>query len=127
MINWDHYPNFTRDEFECQCGCGSAAMSPTFMGKLQQVRTAYGKPMTVTSGYRCPDHNANVSSTGRDGPHTTGRAADIGVSHADAKRLLALGTIHFTGIGVKQKGSGRFLHFDDLTAPSHPRPNVWSY
>jgi len=127
MINCSHYPTFTRDEFECQCGCGEAEMSAVFIGKLQQTRTGYGKPMPITSGYRCPDHNANVSSTGRDGPHTTGRAVDIAVSHADAKRLLSFGLIYFSGIGVKQKGSGRFLHFDDLEAPAFPRPNVWSY
>jgi len=125
-MNWSHYANFERSEFECQCGCGRAGMHPQFMAKLQQVRTAFGKGMVVSSGFRCPEHNANVSSTGLDGPHTTGRAVDIAVSHGDAKRLLTFGLIHFTGIGVKQKGTGRFLHFDDLSHP-HPRPNVWSY
>jgi len=31
----------------------------------------------------------------------------------------------FTGIGVQQKGTGRFPHLDTLEEP--PRPNVWSY
>jgi hypothetical protein len=31
----------------------------------------------------------------------------------------------FTGIGVQQKGSRRFIHLDVLQNP--PRPNVWSY
>lgn len=126
-MNWSHYPNFSREEFECQCGCGRADMHPVFMGKLQQVRNAYGKPMAISSGFRCPEHNSRVSSTGLDGPHTTGRAADVAVQHGDAKRLLTFGVIHFSGIGVKQKGGGRFLHFDDLESPKFPRPNVWSY
>ena len=127
MINWSHYPNFTEAEFACQCGCGKADMDPAFMGKLQQVRTAIDMPMRITSGYRCPDHNDNVSSTGRTGPHTTGRACDIGVQGADAKKLLSHLTIHFSGIGIKQKGSGRFIHVDDLAPPEFPRPNLWSY
>jgi zinc D-Ala-D-Ala carboxypeptidase len=30
----------------------------------------------------------------------------------------------FTGIGVQQKGTGRFLHLDTL---ENLRPTVWSY
>jgi hypothetical protein len=34
----------------------------------------------------------------------------------------------FTGIGVKQKGKGRFIHLDDIEdSGDRPRPWVWSY
>jgi hypothetical protein len=34
----------------------------------------------------------------------------------------------FTGIGVQQKGGGRFIHLDNLpNGPGQPRPTVWSY
>jgi hypothetical protein len=34
----------------------------------------------------------------------------------------------FTGIGVAQKGSGRFMHLDDLlNDEGQPRPTIWSY
>ena len=58
--------------------------------------------MPITSGYRCPLHNSNVSSTGLRGPHVTGKAADIAVMGEDAHRLLriALADPVITGVGI---------------------------
>ena len=70
--------HFALAEFECRCGCGRAEMNATFLAQLDTLRSIYGKPLTVTSGYRCPSYNAKVSSTGMTGPHTTGKAADKG-------------------------------------------------
>lgn len=116
-------------EFECRCKCGRAEMLPAFLEKLDELREQYGKPLEVVSGYRCPRHNAAVSTTGLTGPHTTGKAADLRVDRGDAYRLLSLAlALGFTGIGVQQKGASRFLHLDTLTdAPGQPRPTVWSY
>jgi zinc D-Ala-D-Ala carboxypeptidase len=119
---------FTIEEFACK-HCGRVVMDGAFLEDVDQMRGLFGKPLVVTSGYRCPDHNAAVSSTGRTGPHTTGHAADFAVSHADALQLVRLAlVIGFTGIGVNQKGTGRFIHLDDLpNAPGQPRPTLWSY
>src|SRR5687768_2238177 len=96
-----------------------------FMDKVESLRLTIGFPVAVTSAARCPDHNAKVSGTGRTGPHTTGRAIDLGVSHGQAYTVLATALrMGFTGIGVAQKGSGRFIHLDDLQIG---RPAVWSY
>lgn len=112
---------------KCKCGCGLLP-PPDFRAKLERLRERFGKPLRVTSGARCPEHNAKVSSTGRDGPHTKG-AADLAVRGADALRLIDLAVEQgFTGIGVQQKGEGRFIHVDDLPdAPGQPRPHIWSY
>ena len=61
--------------------------------------------------------------------HTTGKAADIAVSREDAFHLLSLALSKgFTGIGVQQKGSGRFIHLDTIeNSEGRPRPTVWSY
>ena len=101
----------------------------SFMERIEKLRIQYGKPMRVTSAARCPEYNAAVSSTGGTGPHTTGRAIDLGVSRGEAWTVLRLAMIAgFTGIGVAQKGDGRFLHLDDLgNADGQPRPTVWSY
>ncbi len=119
---------FSLAETECRCGCGFD-LEPSFKAKLDQLREAYGKPLAMSSGARCPSYNAKVSSTGRTGPHTTGRAADLRVSRKDAYNLLGQALAWgFTGIGVQQKGEGRFLHVDDLPdGPTQPRPTVWSY
>jgi len=127
-MNWDDYKNFEADEFRCRCGCGVAAMDPAFVALLQRIRDEVG-PMKITSGYRCPKHNQNVSSTGPSGPHTTGRAADVLVSGSRALHLLRVALSHddLQGVGVNQRGahSGRFIHLDNLTEKF--RPNVWTY
>ncbi|KZX61306.1 peptidase M15A [Alcanivorax sp. HI0033] len=98
------------------------------MEKLQALRTEYGKPMTVTSGYRHPTHPIEARKAS-PGAHASGRAADIAVQGGDALKLIELALKHgFTGIGVNQKGDGRFIHLDDLKhEPGRPRPWVWSY
>ena len=52
--------NFTRDEFECQCGKCTAQMIDTeLVDKLQHIRDVLGVPLKITSGYRCIVHNAS--------------------------------------------------------------------
>ncbi len=125
------WPNFTPQEMACK-GSGSILIVPEFMDKLQLLRTQFGEPVVISSGYRSPAHNNAVSSTGHDGPHTTGRAADIKTSHNRAFEILAIAPgLGFTGIGIKQKGphAGRFIHLDDLGNEDTKglRPTVWSY
>jgi zinc D-Ala-D-Ala carboxypeptidase len=119
---------FRKSEFACK-HCGENRMDKGFVDRLDTLRAVYGKPLVVSSGYRCPTHNMAVSSTGPDGPHTTGRAVDLRVRGADAYQLLQL-ALHagFSGVGIQQKGASRFLHLDDLpNSPTRPRPTVWSY
>ena len=126
---WSHVKHFSKGEFACKCGCNLVEMDKAFVLRLDQLRDRLGTPLMVSSGYRCPEYNDKISSTGLDGPHTTGHAADLRVMGHDAYRVLTRASeLGFTGIGVAQKGQGRFLHLDDL--PPHqgrPRPWVWSY
>ena len=130
-MNWNDYPNFSEHEFACQCGCG-AAMDPLFMRELQRIRTACDVGFVISSGYRCPDHNNRVSSTGKTGPHTTGKASDIAVYGERAFIVIreALRGSLVSGVGDRQKGphDKRFVHLDILpAAPGRPRPWKWSY
>lgn len=119
---------FSAEELQCRC-CGAMEMDGEFMRQVVALRRQLGFPFPVTSAYRCPAHNAVVSSTGPSGPHTTGKAIDITVSGRDAMRLLqaALNTHYFTGIGINQRGNGRFIHLDALKGPEYPRPTIWTY
>lgn len=116
---------FNAGEFACS-HCAKNLISPDLLTELDELRHICGFPFVISSGYRCPDHNARVSSTGRNGPHTTGLAADIAVSHENAVTILehALQNQAFTGIGVQQKGSGRFIHLDMVARPTR---TIWSY
>jgi len=125
--NWNAYPNFSKEEFDCNY-TGKNEMQHSFMAKLQALRTAYGKPMKITSGYRHATHPIEARKA-KPGAHATGIAADIAVSHADAHEVMRIAfELGFTGIGVQQKGGGRFIHLDTIeNNPDQPRPHVWSY
>lgn len=124
-MNWADYPNFSEAEFRCKFS-GKCQMNPEFMARLQRLRTAWGRPMGVTSGFRDRTHQAERNKA-TPGAHTLGRAVDIGIQGPEAFELLAMALVHgFTGLGVKQHGSGRFLHLDDITQ-GLPRPALWSY
>ena len=119
---------FTYAEFDQKGeeGSGQLFMDYLFLASLDDLRDKCGFPFIITSGYRTPEYNNQVSSTGYDGPHTTGKAADILVSRSNARIVLhhALEMGCFTGIGIHQKGEGRFIHLDTLERDSNA---LWSY
>ena len=42
--------------------------------------------------------------------------------------IIGFQTIPFTGVGINQKGSSRFIHLDQLhEKDGYPRPTIWSY
>ena len=129
--NPDMTPHFQEPEMQCQCGCGRADMDADFMEALQAIRQALGT-LRVSSGFRCPEYNARVSTTGQTGPHTTGRAVDLQVMGGRAYALIAVAQAHgMTGLGISQKGARatRFVHLDNLQASDTGgmRPWLWSY
>lgn len=126
MINWSKYPNFSAKEMACK-HCQAEGIQPALMDKLQELRTKYGKPIDITSGYRCPQHPIEAKKP-TPGAHALGLAADIGVEGAEAYRVLQLALeLGFNGIGVQQKrGPGRFIHVD-VRNGELPTPAVWSY
>jgi len=127
MMDWNTSTYFSQYEFKCS-HTGKCDMNSEFINKLNDLRLAFGKPMTITSGFRDATHPIEAKKK-TPGAHTTGCAADIAVSREDAFDLLSLAlTKGFTGIGIQQKGSGRFIHLDTLeNSPERPRPTIWSY
>ena len=126
--------NFSSDEMRCHCGCGSDDMDQDFMEILQNIREDMNRPLKISSGVRCANHNSQVSSTGSTGPHvpiTNGTmASDILIAGADALRLIDIARKHgISGVGISQRGNHakRFIHIDTLSDDKHPRPTMWSY
>jgi zinc D-Ala-D-Ala carboxypeptidase len=118
-MNYGKY--FSAKELSCQ-HCGKEGMDQAFVDRLNALREAYGAPLRVTSGYRCKDHPVEARKA-TSGMHTTGKACDFGVEGAAAHKVLSLALqMGFKGIGVQQKGTGRFIHVDD-----RDNPTVWSY
>jgi uncharacterized protein YcbK (DUF882 family) len=126
MSDWNpqETPSFTPSEMGCKCGkCdGEAKMSHPFMIKLQAMRDAYG-PMTITSGYRCPEHPEEKRKE-KVGAHGQGRAADIAVGSSKERfNIMAMGVhVGMQGIGVARS----FVHVDDGHKHA-PRPACWKY
>lgn len=68
-------PNFSLHEFECR-HCGAVMVDPELVRRLQLARDRIGRPLVVTSGYRCPEHNRAVGGAANS-QHLLGNAADI--------------------------------------------------
>ena len=116
--------NFTPDEFRCSC-CNRLEISSDIIDLLQTARNELG-PLQITSAYRCPSYNSSVSSTGENGPHTTGMAVDIHVSNSQhRKQLIDYFATKVTGLGIAKT----FIHIDLLTYEHgfEMRPNAWKY
>lgn len=86
---WDDIEYFTRAEFKCQCGgkyCNSYPVEPAeeTVRMADEVRRRAGVPLTVNSGIRCKQHNAEVGGVSNS-LHITGQAVDLGGNIAPAK------------------------------------------
>lgn len=112
---WGH---FTPEEMHCR-GSGALLVNIEFMGKLEAIRVAYGKPIQVVSGYRAPRYNAAQSrKKSLTGAHTHGRAVDIFVKdrERDVPLLLELAKKHgMTRVGLQLTARRFRLHLDDMT------------
>lgn len=120
MKDYDHFP---AHELICKCGnCDGGEMDDAFMADLISVREEIDVPFIVNSAYRCPEYNASVSSTGLDGPHTTGKAIDIRAgSRLKFQIMDAFMKRGYSRIGIAKT----FIHIDgDGTKPPQV---IWQY
>lgn len=122
-INWSLYPNFSEAEFRCR-HTGKIDMDPLFLAALQSIRTDFGRPMRVTSGYRHPSHPVEARKGHSNGEHTRGTCCDIAcTSGADRFILVSLALRHgITRIGI----APTFLHLG-IGAPGLPQNVIWEY
>lgn len=120
------WKNFTEDELKCKCGCGESNPNPEFvtlMDKVQILRDLYGKPLEISSAYRCKVHPVEIVKS-KPGMHNKA-AVDIKCYGEDALDILELALeLDFTGAGINQKGhfDQRFIHLD-----LRENPTIWSY
>ena len=110
--------NFNSTEFDCHgknC-CSQTIIDDKLVEYLQKIRNHFGKPITITSGYRCPTHNRAIGGATAS-QHAKGCACDIvvsGVTPAEvAKYAESIGVL---GIGLYETNSdGHFVHIDTRT------------
>lgn len=89
---WTGARFFRREEFACKCGkyCDGypAEMDQELLRAADRVREALGAACLVSSGLRCPQHNANVGGV-RNSRHLTGKAMDFCAAGKTAQQVLA--------------------------------------
>lgn len=90
---WGDIRFFSREEFRCKCGgkfCGGFPAEPEegLVRLAERVREHFGNPITVSSGVRCPTHNANVGGVANS-RHLSGKAMDFRVSGNGAEKVLS--------------------------------------
>lgn len=113
-------PHFSLSEFACKCGCGQAKVNLDLPHALEELREATG-PITITSGYRCPQHRVERGKV-RPGMHTRGIAADIRVKGMTARELYEIVKLfpRFRGVGVDDEQN--YVHVDLRETPAR-----WCY
>lgn len=106
---------FDSTEMDCHGSgcCSQTLINEQLVAYLTKIREHFGKPITITSGYRCPTHNRNVGgATGSR--HGKGDAADIVVSGVTPREVAQYAeSIGILGIGLYETSNdGHFVHID---------------
>jgi len=71
--------NLSAKEYACKCRsklCHLTLVDPNLIKSFQKLRGTYGKPIRVTSGFRCINHNKKVGGLLLS-YHTRGMAIDL--------------------------------------------------
>lgn len=117
-------PSFTVREFRCRDGSDVVMIDESLVVLLQCIREHFGKPITITSGYRTATHNTAVGGA-KSSQHLLGRAADIqvqGVSVEDVAAYAESLMPAWGGVGRYPVKAGRakgWVHVD--TRPNKSR------
>lgn len=86
------------DDYEFACSCGRHAIDDNrhnvldhiidkrLVDVLDAIRERLGVPLYINSGYRCPEHNAEVGGVSNS-QHVLGTAADITYDGIDVDYL----------------------------------------
>lgn len=112
------YTNFKRTDFACKC-CGKNLIHDDLIIRLQALRSVLKTPLIVSSGYRCPKHNASAAVGGRPySMHLKGLAVDLKTTLPQIRPIMEVAPILFNGIGLY--APGHKIHLD-----IRQQPRLW--
>lgn len=72
-------PHFKVREFACSDGSDVVFVATSLVDILEAIRVHFGRPVTITSGYRTVSYNAGLKNSSKKSQHCNGLAADIQV------------------------------------------------
>lgn len=102
--------NFRVKEFACKDGSDPIFISPELVELLQKIRDHFGRPVTITSGFRTAKHNKTEKGATYS-QHLYGTAADIKVTGIKPVEVAAYAETLLSntgGIGIYST----FVHVD---------------
>ena len=109
---------FTLDEFQSKDGSKMPEKVKKYIQELAKnldvIRETVGVPITINSGYRSPQHNANVGGV-KNSFHTKGMAVDIVAHGYTTTQLKKIIEALITEGKIKQGGIGFYpswIHYD---------------
>lgn len=110
IVQTDNFHPAHDHKLLCTCGnlnCDKRSVNQSTLNRVQLVRLDANRPLTVTSGGRCPLHKDEAHRT-TPADHQQGIGIDIAVSGGvERGEIVRLGMVHgFNAIGVA-KG---FIH-----------------
>ena len=103
--------NFKVREFACSDGSDVIFISEGLAAVLQQIRSHFGKPVTINSGYRTVAYNSKLKNASPNSQHLYGLAADIKVKGVAPAKVAAYAETllpNTGGIGIYST----FTHID---------------
>ena len=89
-----------------------AKLEALIVNCLDPIRRIYGRPVIVSSGYRCPKLNALVGGVSNS-QHTKGEAADLVPASGGSLAALARAAIQFGNFDqliLEQAGGSKWVH-----------------
>ena len=96
--------HFKVREFYCRDGSDPVFIDTALVEVLEKIRAHFGKPVTITSGFRTASWNAKQKNAAKFSQHLYGRAADIRVQGASVEEVAACAERLLHGCG----GVGRY-------------------
>lgn len=125
--NCKDFKNFKYSEFKCKCGgryCNGypVPFSYELAKNLQNIRSHFGKPLTITSPLRCETWNSKQGGV-KNSKHKIGWACDFyikGVSYNTLAKYVK--TLPYFNYCYRVKKNQNVIHYD-IIPPSYTEPS----
>jgi hypothetical protein len=126
MIKTSNFNPEVDTKLLCTCGhkdCDKRSVNQETLDKIQLVRDDYNRPMTITSGGRCPNHDDELKKA-YPGDHQKQYAVDVSYEGVlERTKLLVLAGRH----GATRVAFGKtFVHMA-WTPTSDTSVPTWQY
>lgn len=124
-INTYLSPHFSSKEFDCKCRnatCQDYQLDRKLIDVLEQVREHFNTAVMVTSGYRCPAHNAQIGGA-KASFHMLGKAVDFVVKNKTITEVFEyLDQLYPQSLGLIDERS--WVHLDTRNGKYREKVNL---